>query len=74
MIKEMINFFKNRIFWCFLIGMSFTGILVYVLYFTSIFTLREIKVLNNKKVSKSEIIKLTGLKGGERLFRIPLLD
>jgi cell division protein FtsQ len=45
---------------------------IYVLYFTDLFVLQKIVVKNNRRVSKKEIIKLTGLKGGERLFRISL--
>ncbi len=53
------------------LGMLSFGI-VYSLYFTDLFVLKEIKVFQNKKVSKEEIIKLTNLKGGERLFRVNL--
>lgn len=46
--------------------------IIYLLYFTNLFLLKEIKVVNNKKVREDEIIALTGLKGGEKLFSIPL--
>lgn len=48
------------------------GLMVYVLYFTDLFVLKEIRLLKAKKVSKEEVIKLTGLRGGERLFTIDL--
>ncbi len=70
----MIAWIKRHFYY--LIGLmiiiSFVIMSVYVLYFTDLFILKEIKVFNNHRVSKEEIIKLTGLKGGERLFRINL--
>ncbi len=63
---------KSKIFLGSLCILIILASIVYVLYFTDLFILRDIKVLNTKRVNKSEIIKLTGLKGGERLFRIPL--
>lgn len=48
------------------------GLMVYVLYFTDLFVLKEIRLLKAKKVSKEEVIKLTGLRGGERLFALDL--
>ncbi|MCS7199346.1 MAG: FtsQ-type POTRA domain-containing protein [Caldimicrobium sp.] len=47
---------------------------VFVLYFTDLFVLKEIRVLNNKKISADEVKRLTDLKGQERLFRINLKD
>ncbi|RKX60681.1 MAG: hypothetical protein DRP29_02200 [Thermodesulfobacteriota bacterium] len=47
---------------------------IYILYFTDLFVLREIRILGNNKVSKEEIIKIINLKGGERLYRIPLTE
>jgi len=49
-----------------------TGLALYLLYFTDLFILKEIKVFNHHRLSREEIIKLTELKGGERLFRIDL--
>ncbi|MFN3568179.1 MAG: cell division protein FtsQ/DivIB [Caldimicrobium sp.] len=48
------------------------GFSVFILYFTDLFLLKEIKVYQNSRIPREEIIKLTGLKGGERLFRINL--
>jgi len=48
----------------------FTGLIFYLLYFTDLFVLKEIRVYNTQRLSKEEVIKLTELKGGERLFRI----
>jgi len=63
---------KNRLLWI-LTAMLFSLILIiYLLYFTDLFILKEVRVINNKKVGKKEIIALTGLKGGERLFSIPI--
>ncbi len=64
-IKRNIYYLAGGMFF-----LSFIFIVVYVLYFTDLFILKEIKVLNNRRMSKEEIINLTGLKGGERLFRI----
>ncbi|MFN3505380.1 MAG: cell division protein FtsQ/DivIB [Caldimicrobium sp.] len=52
-----------------LVSLGFT---VFILYFTDLFLLKEIKVYQNARIPREEIIKLTGLKGGERLFRINL--
>jgi cell division protein FtsQ len=49
-----------------------SGVIIYLLYFTNLFVLKEIRIRDNKRVSQEEIIKLTGLKGGERLFGINL--
>ncbi len=49
-----------------------SGVIIYLLYFTNLFVLKEIRIRDNKRVSQEEIIKLTGLKGGERLFGIDL--
>ncbi|MFN3921231.1 MAG: cell division protein FtsQ/DivIB [Caldimicrobium sp.] len=63
--------FKNLFLVIF--GFSFLGALVvFSLYFTNLFVLKEIKVYQNNRISKEEIIKLMGLKGGERLFSIDL--
>lgn len=68
----MIAWIKRHFYY--LIGsiviMCFIFMGIYILYYTDLFILKEIKVFNNHKISKEEIIKLTGLKGGERLFRI----
>lgn len=59
----------------FLVSFSFSllgALVVYSLYFTNLFVLKDIKVYQNKRISREEIIKLTGLKGGERLFSINL--
>lgn len=61
---------KNKILWLSLGLISFLSGTIYLLYFTDLFILKEIRVLNNKKVSEKEVITLTGLKGGERLFSI----
>lgn len=71
-IKKIISLIKNKYFWISLSIISFFTGIIYLLYFTNCFVLREIKVLNNKKVTEKEIIELTGLKGGERLFSIPI--
>lgn len=44
----------------------------YLLYFTDLFLLKEIRITGNNKISKEEIIKFTELKGGERLYKISL--
>lgn len=49
-------------------------VVIFVLYFTDLFVLKEIRVLNNKKISVDEVKRLTDLKGHERLFRINLKD
>ncbi len=64
----MINWFKIL-----LIILGLGGTFFYWLYFTDFFVLREIRV-TSKQISKEEIIKLTGLKGGERLFRLNLRE
>lgn len=46
--------------------------IVYLLYFTDVFVLKKIRVVGAHKVNKNYIIASTGLRGGERLFRIPL--
>ncbi len=69
MIKK---FIKNKIFWGILFTLTIIIGIIYILYFTNLFILKEIKVLNTKRVDKNEIIKLTGLKGGEKLFRISM--
>lgn len=46
--------------------------ILYILYFTNVFTLREIRVSSNKRITKEEVIELTRLKGGERIFLISL--
>ena len=71
-IKKFINLLKNKILWLSLSPIFIIIGIIYLLYFTDLFVLKEIKVLNNKKISENEIIKLTGLKGGERLFSIPV--
>ncbi len=71
-IKKFINLLKNKILWLSLSLIFIIIGIIYLLYFTDLFVLKEIKVLNNKKISENEIIKLTGLKGGERLFSIPV--
>ncbi len=71
-IKKFLNKFKLAFLISILLGIL-AG-LIYVLYFTDFFVLQRIVVENNQRVSKKEIIKLTGLKGGERLFRIPLKE
>lgn len=68
------RFIKNKFLICggivFLIFLS----IFYLLFFTDLFLLREIKVIGNNKISKEEIINLTALKGGERLYRISLSE
>ncbi|WP_038055427.1 cell division protein FtsQ/DivIB [Thermodesulfobacterium hydrogeniphilum] len=66
------KFIKNKIFWGILFTLSIIVGIIYILYFTNLFILKEIKVFNTKRVDKNEIIKLTGLKGGEKLFRISM--
>jgi len=44
----------------------------YLLYVSNLFVLRNIEVENNHRVSKKEILGYVGLKGGERLFKIPI--
>lgn len=65
-------------FFSYLIGLiGLLGVIllcVYILFYTDIFILKEIKVFNNSRITKEEVIKLTGLKGGERLFRIDLKE
>ena len=72
MFSSIKNLVKNKHFWFILSTISAFAGIVYLLYFTDLFILKEIKVLNNKKVTEREIIELTGLKGGERLFSIPI--
>lgn len=55
-----------------LILMFLSSGIVYLLYFTNFFVLKEIRVRDNKRISQEEVIKITGLKGGERLFGIDL--
>ncbi|MCS7150329.1 MAG: FtsQ-type POTRA domain-containing protein [Caldimicrobium sp.] len=50
----------------------FIAFVIFLLYFTDLFVLKEIKVLNHRRISREEVIKLTELKGGERLFHIDL--
>ncbi len=69
LIKKLV---KNQFFICGSIISLILIILVYLLYFTDLFLLKEIVVVGNNKISKEEIIKLTELKGGERLYRISL--
>ncbi len=69
-IHKIKKILKNKVLWIFTgIVIGVIGI-IYLLYFTNLFILREIKVLNNKRVTEKEIIALTGLKGGEKLFSI----
>lgn len=65
---------KIRVLFLFVVLFGLIGGSIYLLYFTDYFVLRKIEVKNNKKVKKEEIIKLTGLRGDERLFRISLKD
>lgn len=48
--------------------------LTYALYFTDLFVVKEVKVSGGTKIGKEEVIKLTGLKGGERLFGLDLKE
>jgi len=66
---------KRRLFF----GITFSllvillaGLMVYALYFTKLFVLKEIKVYGNAKVSKEEVLRLLDLKGGEILYRLDL--
>jgi len=66
---------KRRLFF----GITFSllvillaGLMVYALYFTKLFVLKEIKVYGNAKVSKEEVLRLLDLKGGEILYRLNL--
>ncbi len=66
---------KRRLF----LGITFSllvillaGLMVYALYFTKLFVLKEIKVYGNAKVSKEEVLRLLDLKGGEILYRLDL--
>lgn len=70
----MLNFFKRYKIFMGLVLMLIllSGVIIYLLYFTNLFVLKEIRIRDNKRVSQEEIIKLTGLKGGERLFGINL--
>ncbi|MCD6548777.1 MAG: FtsQ-type POTRA domain-containing protein [Thermodesulfobacterium sp.] len=63
---------KNRLLWILTAVLFSLILIIYLLYFTDLFILKEVRVINNKKVGKKEIIALTGLKGGERLFSIPI--
>jgi cell division protein FtsQ len=72
----MVAWIKRHLFTVFGL-IAFLGLMaigLYILYFTDTFVLKEIKVQNNHRINKEEIIKLTGLKGGERLFRIDLKE
>ncbi len=68
----IIKVIKSRLFWPFFFFIFLILGIFYILYFTDLFVLKEIMVVNTKKISKDEIIKTTGLKGGERLFTIPI--
>jgi len=72
LIKKTKNLLKSKLLWFSVSLISVFSGIVYLLYFTDLFILKEIKVLNNKKVTEKEVIALTGLKGGERLFSIPV--
>jgi len=55
-----------------LLGILIAGLLLYALYFTRLFVLKEIKVYGNVKVSKEEVLRMLDLKGGEILYRLDL--
>lgn len=63
---------KNKLFWIFFAFISLFSGIFYILYFTNLFILKEIVISNTTKISKEEIIKATELKGGEKLFTIPI--
>ncbi|QER41668.1 FtsQ-type POTRA domain-containing protein [Thermodesulfobacterium sp. TA1] len=65
---------KRPFFWGTIGILGLLALVFYVLYFTDLFVLKEVKVSPTKRVSKEEIIKLAELKGGERFFTISLKD
>lgn len=64
---------KRKLFVLFLFIVIFI-LMVYSLYFTDLFVVKEVKVSGGTKISRDDVIRLTGLKGGERLFRIDLKE
>ncbi len=73
-MKELWNSFKEKK-WFYLgivIGLFFLTGMIYVLYYSDLFLLKEIEVKGDPEFSKEEVIKLSGLHGGERLYRISL--
>ncbi|WP_022855696.1 cell division protein FtsQ/DivIB [Thermodesulfobacterium thermophilum] len=73
-MEKFFSLLKRPVFWGGISFLVLVGLVFYLLYFTDLFVLKEIKVSPTKRVSKDEIIKLTGLKGGERFFAISLKD
>lgn len=65
---------KNWWFLGLVLGVFLVAGVCYVIYFTDVFVLKEIKVSSNKRVDKEEILNLTGLKGGERIFSLSLKE
>ncbi len=73
-MRDKLKRLLNKLKFVFIVGLLL-GLLsgtIYVLYFTNFFVLQKIVVKGNRRVETREIIELTQLKGGERLFRIPL--
>jgi cell division protein FtsQ len=73
-MKELLKNFQEKR-WIYLgitaLILSLIGA-IYIIYFSDLFLLKEIKVKAEGDFSKREIIKMSGLKGGERLYRISL--
>lgn len=60
------SFFKLYLF-CFFILAAFSG-LIYFLFFSSFFTIKEINILNNKEVPKQQIENAISLKLTQNIF------
>lgn len=70
-IKRKRSIFRNRFFWITLLILFFSGAIFYFIVFSSLFQIKETKIVGNEKIQTKDIENFIGEKINQRLLFFP---